>query len=135
MANASSVTSPRLRGEVGSPRRCEASSGAIRVRGTLRESESAERAPHPNPLPAKSGAREQVDFPRLPVGIWIHEAAPAAAVERGPLALRLRQAIGYRVDHGGLMGHAPTAAFHLAILSARARRFHAALPSADPDRP
>src|SRR5260370_14717369 len=27
------ITSPRLRGEVGSPRRCEASSGAIRVRG------------------------------------------------------------------------------------------------------
>ncbi len=32
------LTSPRVRGEVGLPRRCEASSGAIRVRGTYRES-------------------------------------------------------------------------------------------------
>src|ERR1700730_13092637 len=40
------VTSPRLRGEVDAKRR---------VRGTLRESESVERAPHPNPLPVKNG--------------------------------------------------------------------------------
>src|SRR5260221_4646833 len=33
--------------------------GAIRVRGTIHESEYAVRAPHPNPLPAKSGAREK----------------------------------------------------------------------------
>jgi hypothetical protein len=30
----------------------------IRVRGTLRESESVERAPHPDPLPVKNGERE-----------------------------------------------------------------------------
>jgi hypothetical protein len=30
----------------------------IRVRETLRETERFERAPHPNPLPAKSGERE-----------------------------------------------------------------------------
>src|SRR5229473_4795631 len=40
------LTSPRLRGEVGLPRRCEASSGAIRVRGTLNESELVESPPH-----------------------------------------------------------------------------------------
>jgi DNA helicase-2/ATP-dependent DNA helicase PcrA len=44
------VTSPRLRGEVGAKRR---------VRGILRESESVERAPHPNPLPVKNGERGQ----------------------------------------------------------------------------
>src|ERR1700688_1321579 len=32
---------------------------AIWVRGTLRETECLERAPHPNPLPAKSGEREK----------------------------------------------------------------------------
>src|SRR5689334_22842834 len=36
-----------------------ASQDAIRVSGTLRESECAEAAPHPNPLPAKSGEREE----------------------------------------------------------------------------
>jgi hypothetical protein len=36
-----------------------ASSDAIRVRGTLRESELVERAPHPNPLPVKNGERER----------------------------------------------------------------------------
>src|SRR6266478_384210 len=51
------ITAPRLRGEVGLPRRCEASSGAIRVRGTIREREFVESRPHPNPLPAKGGAR------------------------------------------------------------------------------
>jgi hypothetical protein len=58
MSNAALFTSPRLRGEVGSPL-------AIRVRGTIRESEFVESPPHPNPLresfarldPA-SGARE-----------------------------------------------------------------------------
>jgi peptide/nickel transport system ATP-binding protein len=43
-------TSPRERGEVGSPL-------AIRVRGTIRESEIAVSPPHPDPLPA-SGERE-----------------------------------------------------------------------------
>src|SRR5437764_1189622 len=44
------LTSPRVRQEVGLPRPCEASSGAIRVRGTLRvlaSFEFAEAAPHP----------------------------------------------------------------------------------------
>jgi hypothetical protein len=31
---------------------------AIRVRGNLRESESVEKAPHPDPLPVKNGERE-----------------------------------------------------------------------------
>jgi hypothetical protein len=45
------LTSPRLRGEVGS-RAC-----AIRVRGPLRESEPVERPPHPDPLhsPSQTG--------------------------------------------------------------------------------
>ncbi len=57
-------TSPRLRGEVGLRRRRAASSGAIRVRGTLGKLTLAESPPHPEtslplrlrPLPA-SGAR------------------------------------------------------------------------------
>ncbi|SHK04788.1 hypothetical protein SAMN05444159_2273 [Bradyrhizobium lablabi] len=48
------LTSPRLRREVGF-----CAWRKIRVRGTLRESEFVERAPHPNPLPAKGGAREK----------------------------------------------------------------------------
>jgi hypothetical protein len=51
MSARSLLTSPRLRGEVGSPL-------PIRVRGAIRESEYVERAPHPDPLPAKSGERE-----------------------------------------------------------------------------
>ena len=47
------VTSPRLRGEVGAKRR---------VRGSLSEFELVERAPHPNPLPAKSGERGCIEF-------------------------------------------------------------------------
>src|ERR1700731_3247397 len=64
------LTSPRLRGEVGlrramptgranaRPMTGSASSGAIRVRGTIRESDPVESPPPPDPLPA-SGAREQ----------------------------------------------------------------------------
>jgi hypothetical protein len=40
-------TSPRLRGEVGLPRRCEASSGAIRVRGPLDKVGLVDKPPHP----------------------------------------------------------------------------------------
>src|ERR1700694_1829088 len=48
---------PRLRGEVGTLRRCAASSGAVRARGTIRGSGLVESRPHTHPLPA-SGARE-----------------------------------------------------------------------------
>ena len=68
-AAALTKTSPRLRGEhrppsaavLGKGRRSKASATsplAIRVRGAIRESEYVERAPHPDPLPAKSGERE-----------------------------------------------------------------------------
>src|ERR1700730_8222234 len=49
-------TSPRLRGEVGSPRRCEASCAAIRVRGTLRALfifRICGYSPSPRPSPRK----------------------------------------------------------------------------------
>jgi hypothetical protein len=53
------LTSPRVRGEVGSP--------SIRVRGRLNKSEFGETPPHPNPLRASfarldpaSGERERV---------------------------------------------------------------------------
>src|SRR6266566_2348892 len=49
------LTSPRLRGEVGLPRRCEASSGAIRVRGTIRA--FSIRGGSPSPQPSKSELR------------------------------------------------------------------------------
>jgi hypothetical protein len=57
LACAAFFTSPRLRGEVGFY-----AERKIRVRGTLRETGDADRAPHPNPLPAKSGAREHTVF-------------------------------------------------------------------------
>jgi hypothetical protein len=61
---------------------------ARRVRGTLRESECADRAPHPNPLPAKGGERErvsassQISVARLTA---CPEAARAAAGEAAAL--------------------------------------------------
>ncbi|QOZ30573.1 hypothetical protein XH92_01640 [Bradyrhizobium sp. CCBAU 53421] len=45
------LTSPRLRGEVGLHRRCNPGEG---VQVSPR-SELAETAPHPNPLPARTG--------------------------------------------------------------------------------
>jgi hypothetical protein len=36
------------------------------VRGTVRESESADRAPHPDPLPVKNGEREQWSIATAP---------------------------------------------------------------------
>src|SRR5258707_8529608 len=47
---------------------------------------------------------------QLPVGIRINQAAPAAAVERRPLAFRLRQSIGDRIDNRGMVTHAAMAA-------------------------
>src|SRR5260370_29942361 len=67
----------------------------------------------------------------LPVGIGIDEAAPAAAVERRPLAFGLGQAIGDGIDHGGMMAHAAMAALDLDVLGAGRRLFHAALPRTD----
>src|SRR6202161_2320330 len=57
-------TSPRLRGEVEIQAQLE-----FRVRGSSPESSLtvfAETAPHPNPLPAKGGEREQTE-PAAPV--------------------------------------------------------------------
>ncbi len=52
---ASSITSPRARGEVA--RRSPTGEGG-RVRGAVRESELLETPPHPDPLPAR-GEREK----------------------------------------------------------------------------
>ncbi len=65
----SSSPRPGLRGEVAAKRR---------VRGTLHESEPVEKAPHPSPLPAKSGARERT----------------AGAEMKGPSAYLLLPSIG-----------------------------------------
>jgi hypothetical protein len=40
----------------------------------------------------------------LPIGIWKDEAAPAAAVERFPLAFRLGETTGHCVNDGRLGG-------------------------------
>src|SRR5258708_990334 len=64
------------------------------------------------PLPA-SGARWKN---ALPIRIGIDQAAPAAAVERRPLAFGLRETVGHRIDYGGMMAHAAMAAFDLDIL-------------------
>src|SRR6202008_3414705 len=60
------------------------------------------------------------------------QAAPAAAVERGPLAFRLCQTVGDRIDHGGMMTHAAMAAFDLDTLGGPGGLLHAALPGAEP---
>src|ERR1700759_2712468 len=67
----------------------------------------------------------------LPVRIGIDDRAPAGAVERLPLPFRLREAIGDRVDHRGMMAHAAMAALDLNALGLRRRLLHAALPGAD----
>jgi hypothetical protein len=69
-----SFTSPRLRGrdERSSRRELEIQAQLeFRVRGSVPESSLtifAEAAPHPNPLPAKSGEKEQTD-PAAPLDI------------------------------------------------------------------
>src|SRR5882724_2528155 len=84
------------------------------------------------PLPARAGrGKEEETSETLPVGIRIDQAAPAAAVERRPLAFRLRQAIGDRIDHGGMVAHAAMAALDLDALRGRGGLFHAALPGAN----
>src|SRR5258707_10894811 len=67
----------------------------------------------------------------LPVGIGVDQAAPAAAVERRPLAFGLGQTIGDGIDDGGMMANAAMAAFDLDVLGAGGWFFHAAPPSAD----
>src|SRR5258705_2706840 len=67
----------------------------------------------------------------LPVRIRIDQAAPAAAVERGPFAFRLRQTVGHRIDRRGIMAHAAMAAFDLDAFGGCRGLLHAALPSAD----
>src|SRR5258705_11767067 len=67
----------------------------------------------------------------LPARIRITQAAPAAAVEGPPFAFRLRQAVGHRIDHRGIMAHAAIAAFDLDAFGSRRRPLHAALPGAD----
>src|SRR5215470_5391318 len=68
---------------------------------------------------------------RLPVRIGVNEATPAAAVEGGPLAFLLRQAIGDRVDRGRVMTHAAMAALDLDALGHVRGLLAAALPGAD----
>src|ERR1700761_193435 len=67
----------------------------------------------------------------LPVRIGIHDRAPAGAVERLPLPFSLREAIGNRIDHRGMMAHAAMAALDLDALGLCRRLLHAALPGAD----
>src|SRR6185437_16548605 len=67
----------------------------------------------------------------LPVRIGKEDRAPAGAVERLPLAFRLGEALGDRVDHGGVMAHAAMAALDLDALGVRGRLLLAALPGAD----
>src|SRR4029453_9933260 len=68
---------------------------------------------------------------RLPVRIRINQAAPAVAVERLPLAFRLREAIGHGIDGCGMVAHAAMAAFDLDAFGLRRALLHAALPGAD----
>src|SRR5512146_133059 len=63
--------------------------------------------------------------------VGIDQAAPAAAVERLPGAFGLREAVGDRVDHGGVVAHAAMAALDLDALGLRGLLLHAALPGAD----
>src|SRR5258707_4135919 len=67
----------------------------------------------------------------LPVRIRIHEAAPAAAIERRPLAFLLRKAVGHGIDRGGMVTHAAMAALDLDALAHGRGLLAAALPGAD----
>src|SRR3954447_11994295 len=78
-------------------------------------------------LPPRSYGERQ----ELPMRIGIDHAAPAAAVERPPLAFLLREAVGDRIDGCGMMAHAAMAALDLDALGLRARLLHTALPGAD----
>jgi hypothetical protein len=53
------VTSPRLRGEVGALPAMRSVVGGASGEGDSPRVELAEKAPHPNPLPAKGGEREK----------------------------------------------------------------------------
>src|SRR6185437_8118341 len=91
--------------------------------------------PHPDRIyrcdPTSPRKRGEVSKTSLPVRIRIYHAAPAGAVERLPLAFSLREAIGHRIDHGGMMTHAAMAAFDFDAFRLRGGFFHAALPRAD----
>src|SRR5581483_1516560 len=63
--------------------------------------------------------------------IGIDEAAPAAAIKRRPLDLRLSQAIGDRIDGSRMMPHAAMTAFDLDAFGGRGSLFHANLPGTD----
>ena len=93
------VTSPRLRGEVGSR------ASAIRARGNHREVEHFEYPPHPTPLPA-SGEREQTESPARIApytsvrDLWLRTGLSPRVIERladadafGSLGLTRRQAL------------------------------------------
>src|SRR5690348_4038071 len=68
---------------------------------------------------------------KLSVRIGIHHRAPAGTVEWLPLAFALREAVGDRVDHGGVMTHAAMAAFDLDAFGLRRGLLNAALPGAN----
>src|SRR5205807_2470580 len=79
------------------------------------------------PLPARGARRRSA----LPMRIGIDQAAPAAAIERLPRAFLLREAVGHRIDRGGVMPHAAMTALDLDALGLGTRFLHAALPGAD----
>src|SRR6202011_4588172 len=81
--------------------------------------------------PPRARRGEETAASGLPVGIGKDDAAPAAAIERLPLAFGLRQAIGDRIDRCGMMAHAAMAALDLDALRLCRGLLHAAFPSAD----
>src|SRR5712671_1685705 len=83
--------------------------------------------PHPEE-PRVSVASRRMKSAGLPVRIGIGEATPAAAVERRPFSLGLRQPIGDRKDRGGMMAHAAMTAFDFDAFGHRRGLFAATFP-------
>src|SRR5277367_5034431 len=82
-----------------------------------------------SPLPENRTSR--AGSADLPARNGIDQAAPAAAVERLPVAFGLREAIGDRIDGGGVMAHAAMAAFDFDAFGHCRRFLLAALPGAN----
>ena len=93
-----------------------------------------ESVPRPRAV-AWPGARWATRATRAMGANWLRPVAVLAGVAFIALVTLavppLRQAIGDRVDHGGMMAHAAMAALDLDAFGGRGSLFHTALPGAD----
>src|ERR1044072_4555936 len=81
--------------------------------------------------PSRHFPRRAVSPPLGPAPVGEHQRPPAVALELFPSTLRLREAVGDRIDHRRVMAEPAVAAIDLAILARRAVRVETALPGAN----